>query len=121
MPQENINVIRAKITERLLKLIGQPTFVPWRYHGLVSHSQTNRIPPPRNRLPDEFAAVTRPTHTVEPRRLDMIHALVKRVADEVGILGMLGAKADPRKREVRLPQPTQFVMSICASLLRWCL
>src|SRR6266496_1475943 len=100
MPQENIDMIGTQFPERLLKLIGKPKLVCWRQHGLVGHSQTNRIAPSRNRLPDTFAAAARATHPVEPRRLDVIHALVESVADELGVPSILCAKADLRKHKL---------------------
>src|SRR6266536_4564264 len=112
-------MVSAQIAEGLLKLIGHPCFVSWRKPGFVSHSQANRIALSHNRFPDTFATVAWVPKTVEPRRFDVIHALIKSVANEVGIPGSLRTKADGRKRKTRLPQPTQLRLSDCASIVRW--
>jgi len=114
-------MIGSQVTETLLKLPGKPRFVSWRKPGLVSHSQANRIAPSSNCFPDTFATVSWTSKTVEPRRFDVIHALVKSVADEIGIPGSLRTKAYGRERKTRLPQPTQLHLSDCASLVRSCL
>ena len=114
-------MVSAQIVEGLLKLIGDPSFVSWGKPGFVSHSQANRIALSHNRFPDTFATVAWVPKTVEPRRFDVVHALIKSVANEVGIPRSLRTKANGRKRKTRLPQPTQLRLSDCASLAGWCL
>jgi hypothetical protein len=80
----------------------------WRCQRFVSHCQANRIAFSCDRFPDAFATVAWASKTVAPRRFDMVHTLVKSVADEVCISGSLGAKANARQLKACFPQPAHF-------------
>ena len=56
------------------------------------------------------------------RGLDVVYALVKRVANEVGVVGVLRTKANGREIKACVAQPTQVVLAIRGWLrppLRW--
>ena len=114
-------MIGSEVPQCVFKLMGKSHLAFRARTGKERHSQANGIALSRDGFADRLATVAGASKTVEPGRFDVIDALLKSVANEIGIPGSLRTKAKGRQHKARLPKPAQFRLTGQALLVGWCL